>query len=216
MQTATTEQQILADVYAEVQRRFAAVDDPAHDWLHVQRVYHLALRIAAGEGANAFIAGMAALLHDLGHSAQREDIAHHADISIALASELLATYHIAGEVQRAILHAIAAHSFSRGIAPHTLEARVVRDADRLDSLGAIGILRWAVTGTIRRTAQTQLYHPCADQRQPNDRRYMLDHFFTKLLKIGDTMATATGRALAQRRLTVMRKYVEEFRKELEA
>jgi uncharacterized protein len=211
------EQQILASVYAEVQRRFASVDDPAHDWAHIQRVYHLALHIAGAECADRFIVGMAALMHDLGQSVRVESVQHHADASLTLARELLTTHQVADDVRQAILHAIAAHSFSRGIVPRTLEACVVRDADRLDGLGAIGILRWAVTGTIRRTSQTRLYHPddpLAIQRALDDRAYMLDHFFTKLLKIGDTMTTATGRAMAERRIAFMRSYLDELQWEL--
>ncbi|HYX51408.1 MAG TPA: hypothetical protein VE843_16800, partial [Ktedonobacteraceae bacterium] len=118
----------------------------------------------------------------------------------------------------AILHAIAAHSYSLGIEPRTLEAKVLRDADRLDALGAIGILRWAITGTVRRTWDTYTYHPddpFAEWHQLDDHRYMLDHFFTKLLKLSDTMATQTGRVLAQERTAFMRVYLDEFKKELE-
>jgi uncharacterized protein len=116
------------------------------------------------------------------------------------------------------LHAIIVHSFSRGIPPRTLEARIVRDADRLDSLGAIGILRWAITGTLRRSPQTKTHHPTdpfAEHHSPDDRSYMLDHFFTKLLKLGDTMTTKTGQTLAQQRLAFMESYLDELRKELE-
>jgi uncharacterized protein len=94
----------------------------------------------------------------------------------------------------------------------------VRDADRLDSLGAIGILRWAITGTVRRTPQTQPYHPddpFAGWHTPDDHRYMLDHFFTKLLKLSSTMSTQTGRALARQRTAFMHAYLDELRKEIQ-
>lgn len=217
METKTGEPQIESDIYAQVQHRFADFDDPAHGWEHIHRVYRLALHIARLENADSFIAGTAALLHDIGRLSH-ESRQHHAELSETLASELLSVYPITSEQKDAILHAILAHSYSRGIEPHTLEARVVRDADRLDGLGAIGILRWAITGTMRRTPQTRSYHPddpFAEQHHPDDRLFLLDHFFTKLLKLADTMSTETGRKMAQQRTAFMRAYLEEFRRELD-
>jgi len=217
METLQFETEVLFQSYAEVERRFAGVDDLAHGWEHVNRVYTLALHLAEQEGANRFVVGMAALMHDLGRTVQDDTGKHHADLSVALASELLATYQVPVNVQDAILHAIIAHSFSRGVEPCTQEARVVRDADRLDGLGAIGILRWAITGTLRRSPQTKTYHPddpFAERHVPDDHEYMLDHFFTKLLKLADTMATGTGRILAQQRTAFMYSYLDELRREL--
>src|SRR5260370_35611549 len=102
------------------------------------------------EHGATFIVDISALLHGLGHLS-RHHTKHHAELSVSSAAGLLSAYPIAPGTQQAILHAIAAHSFSLGIEPGTPEAKVVRDADRLDSLGAIGILRWAITGTVRRT-----------------------------------------------------------------
>jgi len=212
------ESQVLLDTYAEVQRRFAHFNDPAHGWEHVERVYKLALHIAEREGADSFIVSMAALMHDLGRLSNNDSIKHHADLSERAAAEILVIHQVAPEKQEAILHAIAAHSYSRNIQALTLEARVVRDADRLDSLGAIGVLRWAITATIRRTPQTRTYHPSdpfAEQHEPDDSTYMLDHFFTKLLKISHSMATETGQRIARRRANFMLAYLEELRSELD-
>jgi uncharacterized protein len=230
------ESHILQDTYLEVQRRFAHVNDPAHGWEHVRRVYQLALHIAKQEGADPFIAGMAALMHDLGRVVAGEaegregDLSggelkavsaltmHHADLSVIAANEILAAFQVSSERQEAILHAISAHSFSRNIEPRTLEACVVRDADRLDGLGAIGVVRWAITGTIRRTPQTKTYNPddpFAERHTPDDQLYMLDHFYTKLLKLSDTMTTETGRRLAKDRTNFMRAFLDELRQELD-
>jgi uncharacterized protein len=129
----------------------------------------------------------------------------------------LERYRVPDTQREAIQHAIIAHSFSKGVEPRTLEARVVRDADRLDGLGAIGILRWAITGAVRRSSSTRSYHPTdpfGDEHKLDDTHYLLDHFYTKLLKLVETMATRTGRELAQRRTDFMRQYLDEFRQEL--
>ena len=216
--TDSDEMQLLSRFYSEVELRFSGVDDPAHGWDHVRRVYKLTLYLAKQEGANLFIAGLAALMHDLGRSVP-ESIhqRHHADLSVELASEMMNTHAIPAETQEAVLHAIAVHSFSRGSEPRTLEARVVRDADRLDGLGAVGITRWAITGAVRRTPQTRSYYPgdpFAEWHTPNDKLYMLDHFFIKLLKLRDTMATETGRKLANERTAFMQEFLDELRHEL--
>ena len=210
--------QVLATVYTEVEQRFTGIDDLAHGWEHVSRVYTLALSIAEREQGNRFIVGMAALLHDLGRTAPHGASKHHADLSVSLATTLMQTYSVPQEQQDAILHAIIAHSFSRGVEPQTLEARIVRDADRLDGLGAIGILRWAVTGAVRRTSETHSYHPqdpFGQQHTLDDSHYMLDHFYSKLLKLEETMLTETGRSLARQRTAFMRTYLDEFKRELE-
>ena len=207
---------IQANIYQEVKKRFASIDDPAHGWEHVQRVYTLALSIAERENADSFIVGVAALMHDLGRVVP-DTTKHHAEVSKILASEILATQGVPPAIQQAILHAIDAHSFSRNTEPHTLEACVVRDADRLDGLGATGIIRWAITGTIRRTSETRTYHPddpFAEHHEPDDRHYMLDHFYSKLLKLGDTMMTTTGRELARHRTEVMQTFLDELRVEI--
>ncbi len=222
MGTTFVDSQVLAHTYNEVRARFTGSDDLAHGWEHIDRVYKLAHFIAGREEADSFVVGMAALLHDLGRVRDNVDEhgrhIHHADLSMTLAGELLDRYQVPTAKREVILHAIIAHSFSKGVEPRTIEARVVRDADRLDGLGAIGILRWAVTGTMRRTPATRSYHPedpFAEWHAPDDSHYMLDHFYSKLLKLVNTMSTETGRKLARERTAFMRTFLDEFRRELE-
>jgi len=216
--TDSDEWRLLARFYSEVERYFSEVDDPAHGWDHVRRVYKLTLYLAEQEGANRFIAGLAALMHDLGRSVpETVHQRHHADLSVEMAADMMNAHAIPAETQEAVLHAIAVHSFSRGSEPRTLEARVVRDADRLDGLGAIGITRWAITGAVRRTPRTRSYYPgdpFAERHTPNDKQYMLDHFFIKLLNLRDTMATESGRMLAAERTAFMQEFLDELRHEL--
>ena len=131
MEANDVESQVLSEVYKDIQQRYVGFDDPAHGWEHIERVYRLALYVAEQENADAFIVGMAALMHDIGHLSTDKSL-HHADLSMAMASELLLAYDVSYDTREAILHAIVAHSFSLGIEARTLEAKVVRDADRLE------------------------------------------------------------------------------------
>lgn len=206
----------LAHVQTEVQSRFEHGDDLAHGWDHVSRVYKLARYIAEHESADRFIVALAALMHDLGHTVKHTHNEHHAEVSAHLASDIMQKHHIPQDLQTAVEHAILTHSFSLGVEPETKEARVVHDADKLDALGAIGIMRWAITGTLHGAPQTYDFDdPFAEQHPLDDRHYMLDHFSKKLFKLANMMCTPTGRALAKQRTVFMRTYLYEFRREIE-
>ena len=207
---------ILETVAMKVQQRFTDFGDLAHGFEHTHRVYHLALHLAEQEHADGLIVGMAALLHDLGRTT-RGPMRSHAEHSAKLAQKLLAPYDFPLDTQHAILHAIQAHSFRHGIEPATLEARVLYDADRLDSLGACGVMRWAMTAKHGRLPQTRTYHaddPFALWREPDGQHYLLDRFFTKHLQLAEAMTTATGCAMAERRVAFLRLYLHELQHEL--
>ena len=95
----------------------------------------------------------------------------------------LTSIHYPSEHFDEIHHAITAHSFSANIKPTSLAAKIVQDADRLDSLGAIGIARCLQVSTV---LGVPLYNPddtFCQQREPDDRNYTIDHFYSKLLKL---------------------------------
>ncbi len=113
-----------------------------------------------------------------------------------------------------IHHAIAAHSFSARIAPTTVEACVVQDADRLDALGAIGVARCLMLGGQLARPLYDSADPFADHRAADDRVYTIDHFYAKLLTLATTMQTASGKAEAERRTAFMRLYLDQLRREV--
>jgi uncharacterized protein len=159
---------------------------------------------------------MAALLHDLGRTT-RGPMRSHAERSAKLAKKVLAAYDLPKQTQQAIVHAILAHSYRHGVEPVTLEARVVADADRLDSLGASGVMRWAMTTKHGRWPEMESYHPedpFALWREPDGQHFLLDRFFTKLLKLPEAMTTTSGRAMAERRIAFLHLYLQELQYEL--
>ena len=191
--------------------------DPAHDLSHVRRVVRWARRLAAEEGADLAVVVPAAWLHDcVGLAKDDPDRARASRLAADAASAWLAAEGCAAERVAAIAHAIEAHSFSAGVAPRTVEAAVVQDADRLDALGAVGIARcYATAGALG----SALVHPddpvpgVGAGRPLDDRRWATDHFFAKLLGLPETMRTDAGRAEATRRVGVMRAFLDALARE---
>jgi uncharacterized protein len=195
--------------------RAQAAGDAAHDLEHTRRVVANARALAAAEGADLRVVLPAAWLHDC--VAVPKDSPQRAMASRLAAAEAARFLGAAGYPEAllpAVAHAIAAHSFSAGIAPETAEARVVQDADRLDALGAIGIARTLMLGA---TMGRPLYDPAEPfptHRPPDDAVASIDHFYTKLLRLAATMTTAAGRAEAQRRTAFMQAFLRQLGDEI--
>lgn len=190
--------------------------DAAHGLSHIQRVVQNAKLLAnTSPDGNLAIIIPAAWLHDCVSVAKNSPLRSQASrMAAKLAGQFLMDSGYDGALIPAIQHAIEAHSFSAEITPTTLEAQIVQDADRLDSLGAIGVTRAIQTGV---AMQRQLYHPDEPipiNRKPDDSISTIDHFYTKLLTLAGTMQTAAGRAEAQSRTQFMQTYLDQLQKEL--
>ncbi len=190
-------------------------DDPAHDLLHFKRVVKIAKKLCTSENGNINVVLPAAWLHDL-------IIIPKNDVRRSLASRLSseAALLFLSEINypkvffKDIAHAIESHSFSAKIKPQTLEAQIVQDADRLDALGAIGIARcFAVAGMLKRPFYN-FSDPTCLNRVSDDGLYTLDHFFTKLFKLPDSLQTKAGRIEGERRVLVMKQFIEDFKSEI--
>jgi uncharacterized protein len=109
-----------------------------------------------------------------------------------------------------VAHAIESHSFSAGIRPETIEAKIVQDADRLDALGAVGLARLFYTAGRMDSALAHPDDPMALHRDLNDKAYALDHIDTKLATLPGKMQTAAGRRLAETRLNELIAFRDNF------
>jgi uncharacterized protein len=206
---------------AEVQKQClvyaarATAADAAHDLSHIRRVLKNTEYITDIEDVNSWITLPAACLHDCVPVAKDSALrAQGSRLAAEAATAFLASIAYPGELLDEVFHAIEAHSYSAGIAPRTPEARVVQDADRLDSLGAIGIARCLLVGGRLDRPLCDPDDPFCDDRPPDDSRYTIDHFYAKLLKLPATMQTEAGRAEAERRAALMRRYLDDLRSEI--
>ena len=189
--------------------------DAAHDIAHIKRVVTNAKRLAQGEGANLTIVVPAAWLHDcvvVNKSSPNRKRA--STMAAEKAGEFLHQEGFPRAFIPPIEHAIAAHSYSANITPETTEAKVVQDADRLDSIGAIGIARCLLTGVSFGATLYDPADPWAENRELDDKAYSVDHFPVKLFKLADMMQTSAGRKEAIRRTAHMQVWLDQLKSEI--
>jgi uncharacterized protein len=189
--------------------------DAAHDINHIKRVVKNVIYLTDIEEANSLITLPSAWLHDCVAVAKDSPLrAQGSKMAADAAMSFLATIGYPGELMPEVFHAIEAHSYTANIPTRTLEAAVVQDADRLDSLGAIGIARCLLVGGRLNRPLCSSEDPFCDDRDPDDGQFTIDHFYAKLFKLPATMKTDAGRTEAQRRADLMQRYLDDLRKEI--
>lgn len=184
-----------------------------HDWFHIERVYNMALYLAEKENADTFVVGMTALLHDIDDWKFSDSI--EGDTTVT--EEFLYTLGVEREAQEQILKIIQTMSYKGGVVDstqHTIEGKVVQDADRLDAIGAIGIARtFAYGGSKNRMMYDESINPMTFsslEEVKNTTNHTINHFYEKLLKLKDLMNTETAKIVAEERHIFMEHFLQQF------
>lgn len=189
--------------------------DAAHDASHVQRVAVNAVKFTNIEGGDLEIVIPAVWLHDCYTVSKKSELRKKAStLSAEKAEKLLLDWGYPQDNIQAIKHAIAAHSYSANIMPETLEAKIVQDADRIDSIGAIGVARMMMTGGKMDCTLYNEQDPFCSDREPQDRQWTLDHFYSKLLKLNSGFHTQAAQKEAQRRHDYMLEFLRQLESEI--
>ncbi len=209
----------------EIERKAKEYFDGAsvcHDWSHIERVRSLALSIGEKEKANLQVIEIASLLHDIGRKAEfackgkKEDGVKfcHSIEGAKEAKKILCDFDIDEKSVNNILHCISSHRFRNEEIPETLEAKVLFDADKLDSIGAVGIARdFVFVGHF----ETAMYTGNEKAQIESGKNYDFTQEDTavleyekKLKHVKDRMQTKTGKKYAQGRHEFMVKFFERF------
>lgn len=200
---------VLAGLEAWVRETLEAGMKRAHGWLHTDRVRANIRILAHAEGVDSFLAEAAALLHDVGRT-QPGPEAEHGARSATIAERLLEDLALPTEESRAILHAIRWHNSLRDDTPLLC---ILRDADMLDGLGAMGIIRAFVS-----KSHLPPYNPDAPF-QDGSNRWPPDYSSDQLLgqmEWYDRLNTDTARQMAKKRIAFMAAFITQARDEIEA
>lgn len=187
-----------------------------HDYAHTLRVLHNAeLLLQTEPDADSFVVRTAALFHDF---ARPEELASdgkqdHAQLGADLVRIELKQLGCEPDFVDHVTSCIRTHRYRGKLIPETLEAKIVYDADKLDSTGAFGIARafhfaGRIGACLHNTAEEAVN---SDAYGKNDSAYR--EYLVKLRHLPGKMLTESGRKLAKERAVFMDEFFSRLNNE---
>ncbi len=188
--------------------------DGSHDLSHFQRVWKMAESFSSAQ-EDRFTILAACYFHDIVSYPKNDPRRSQSSADAAVkAATILSNLGFPAEKIEGVKHCIEAHSFSANIQTETTEAEVVQDADRMEALGAIGLARTFYVAGLMGSNLFCAEDPFSENRSLDDKKYAIDHFQKKLLKLPSTMKTLKGKLEAEKRAQVLTRFLEDLESEL--
>jgi len=209
-------------------------NDWAHGRSHIERVIRSAVEIGKQEGADIEVIELAAILHDIfvkyEYNIQHREAHSRADgfrheIEAAKESRrILGKLGISDATIDAVAHCIEAHRKRSSSEPQTIEAKCLFDADKLDCIGAIGVIRSAFVSFehgqefYKEETDIEAY----ERKNVRSDGTIIDfrlhssnlEYELSLKEVAKRMHTKTGRRLSEGRAAFMDAFYERFAEEL--
>lgn len=213
-------------VSIEQARAFYHDADSAHDFEHILRVMHMAETLARAEGGDADVVCAAALLHDIARHAEDSALqsgeptgsaeTDHAQVSASDARAFLLKNGADAAFAARVAGAIRSHRFRGAAQPETLEAKILFDADKLDSIGAIGVARaYAICGMLKQKLYSEPQaNVTATRSQHNQAHTPVDEYHVKLRHLRARFFTPTAQRIAEERDAFMRAFFDQLTNEV--
>ena len=183
---------LIENLESVVKEKMSVLKGTAHSYAHVNRVVKIATFLAKNEKANVELVQIGALLHDMGWAAGNP----HNETGAKLAKEILKEINYPSEKSEKIVTIILHHPLAFKDKLETLEEKIVWDADKIDLLGVIGVVRafhWLSNKPFEAVVKT-----CFDE----------------LIPIYDLLNTQTAKRIAKRRRREMMGFLSALKREL--
>lgn len=200
----------------EIAMQHYPLSDPSHDIGHIMRVVANAKLIQSKEGWDLDIILPAAYFHDIVNYPKHSELAplstkHSAELAKKLLEEF--EWYDTQKIQ-GVMYAIEHCSFTKKLDHDTLESQILQDADLLESLGAISLMRTCASSWVMQRPLIDMQDPFAQHRQLDPKISALDLIPYRLLKVKERMLTDTGKRLAEDRHEFLWYFLNQVRKEL--
>ena len=196
-------------------REKLAKNDGAHDYYHAARVANLADSIRKHESGDKLLLESASYLHDWCVYGGREY--HVSEKAMKEIRNDIISLRFPKEKVELLIEIVRHHEDYnfRGKQQLSKECLIFQDADRLDAMGAIGIARcFYTTATLKYPLGTpqDMHRPDEDFHE-GQLTSAVQHFYTKLLRLKDSMNTDYAKKIAQERHDFMAEFLERFKSE---
>lgn len=195
-------------VYAQ---RIHQKNKDGHGFDHVCRVVALAKKILVTEpSADSDLVISAAYLHDTYDEKLCQDVA----LQKKKVAEFLTSLNFSKDKQDKIFYIVDNMSYSAQLLERKtldINGQIVQDADRLDAMGAWGIVRTLEYGWSK---QRPFYDPTIKPKHFSDKKEYhqnqgttLNHFYEKLFLLKDLLNTDQAKKIAEKRDKIMHDFV---------
>lgn len=189
-----------------------------HDFDHTLRVLRNAEKLAAEiPEAELQVVRLAALLHDI---ARPEEMSVkgklcHAQKGAGICASELKKYAFPQAMIEHICACVESHRFrGNGPSPQSIEAEIIYDADKLDSIGAVGVGRafhfaGRENARVHNSSEEALNSEAYSREDSAYREYLV-----KLRHIPERMLTVPGKRYAVARAQFMHAFFEQIESEI--
>jgi len=197
---------------------------PTHDWHHTMRVWAIAQKIVSNDNqpVNYEILELAVYLHDIARQDEDDSngLVDHAQLGSKKAKELLQNLKYPEETINRVCHCIEAHRFrkkKKDQQPSSIEAEILFDADKLDSIGATGVARAFLyageNGYQLYRDLPQGYNAASRSKNPDIHTANIEYEI-KLKHIKGLLLTKVGKKLAENRHQFMKNFFDRLEDEV--
>ena len=196
-------------------------DASGHNIDHLERTLNYSLYLHSKEGGDIIVVAISAFIHDIHRILGAEQ---HRFVSpkesLPVVESFLTDLDITEEQREHILFAIEHHeeySFGKdGVNVTDIESKILQDADNLDAIGAIGIVRTFKYGIAHNVVDydpnVPLYQSKYDESVED--ASTIHHINNKLLRLGEHMNTITAKNLADKKIELMKQFMEMYIEEV--
>jgi len=189
--------------------------DFSHNSDHFFRVEALAKKMAKEENADLEIVEASSLIFDVARLLEdKGEVSDHAEKGVEIAREILDKIGFPSEKIENVCHSILSHRRSRDRVPETIEAKILRDADYLDAMGAVDIPRMIASCLQSEKYKKPIYVDIPYDENKEMEHVSMIHFLLYKLKHPKhqpgNFYTSLGKMLAIERFEYMKEFAERF------